>query len=128
MTPDEIEARLVFAMDTIRRKVRAKNSKVHEHNLAIFFEDNAGGYAGIEASFDEVVKIATRLWGTPSKGGFGRSHSRADVAGVPDWLLDSRALRYVFWSNPDFLATISMTTHDADSVRNFDLCVAVRGQ
>jgi len=130
ITPDEIESRVVLAIDTIRRKVNSgrgygATKRVGTHTVALFGEED---YPGLEQAFEDAVKVATKIWGTPSKVGVGPGSIHADVAGLPDWLLlDSRALRYAIWSDRDVLATLAMVPHDADTLRSFEICMAVTG-
>src|SRR4051812_31683690 len=126
MMPDEIEGDVVLAIDTIRRAVDSGRGftatrRVGSHTFALFNEDANGGYPEIEQAFEDAVQVATKLWGKPSKVGAGRGSIHADVAGIPDELLESRAVRYAFWNNRDVLATVAMLTHDADTLRSFEM-------
>jgi hypothetical protein len=105
-TEDELEARFCGALEAVRRHVDAGlgdagKTRIGWDTIATFLEDAGGGYSGIEQTFDDVVRIAARRWGTPSKVGVA------------------------FWSNPVVVATVAMLPHDADSLRSFELRMAV---
>jgi len=130
VTSDELEAKVALTLEKIRSDLDARlrigdKRRVGCKTVAIFGEDDGGGYAEIEQAFDEVVRILARLWGSPSKVGFGSRSIQADVTGIPDWFLDSGAMRYAFWSNNVVVATVAMLTHDADTLRSFEMRLAV---
>ncbi len=124
MTPDAVESQLISAIEVIQR---GRNGHIGSRSFAEFAEE-AHGYPGIEQLFESAVQIASKLWGPPAKVAHGRPSGRADVVGVPGVFLNSRALRYAFWSTPNVLAALAMLTHDADTLRSFELTMKAGGR
>lgn len=121
LTLSQIEAQLSAAIESIRQ---AATPRVGSRSFAEFAEME-DGYPGIQDLFDGAVQSATKLWGSPMKLAHGQGSAFADVQGVPREFLNSRALRYAFWTTPNVQAAIAMLTHDADTLRSFELVLGV---
>ena len=88
------------------------------------FPEAEDGYKEVDEVFASAVSVGTRLWGTPAQNTRGPAYVDSDILGVPGLLWDRRTLHCAWWRTPGFSVSITIDTHDADSLRTINLWVA----
>ena len=88
-----------------------------------WFAEQEQGHPEVPEAFACAISVGSTLWGAAIQIGLGPSSGQGDVDCVPRSLWESRTLQYAWWVTAEFVISVTVDTHDADSLRTLNLHV-----
>jgi hypothetical protein len=88
-----------------------------------WFAEQEQGHPEVPEAFACAISVGSALWGAPIQVGLGPAYGEGDVERVPSSLWESRTLEYAWWVTAEFVVSVTVDTHDADSLRTLNLHV-----